>query len=90
MAHDVSCSKIFFLIKVKAELERVKASMIRLKQIQDKPKRNLVDQDAAKRFVASSLWKPGQPKNRHQETENKSKKRPSDEINGSSKKNKKK
>ena len=57
--------------------------MIRLKQIQDKPKRNLVDQGAAKRFVESSLWKPGERKNR-QETN--PKKRHSNETRTPSKK----
>ena len=60
--------------------------MIRLKQIQDKPKRNLVDQAAAKRFVESSLWKPGEPKIRHSVEESKPKKRRSDETKGASKK----
>ena len=57
--------------------------MIRLKQIQDKPKRNLVDQAAAKRFVESSLWKPGEPKNRQ---ETKPKKRHSNETRSTPKK----
>ena len=60
--------------------------MIRLKQIQDKPKRNLVDQAAAKRFVESSLWKPGEPKIRNTVEETKSKKRHSGETKGASKK----
>jgi len=75
--------------EVKAELDRVKASWLRLKQIQDKSKRNLVDQDAAKRFVASSLWKPGDKKVQHQEDTSKSLKRRSNESKNSSKKSKK-
>ncbi len=43
---------------VKAELDRVKASMVRLKEIEDRSKRNPVDSDAAKRMVKSSLWQP--------------------------------
>ena len=47
---------------MKSELERVKSAMLRLKQIQDKPKRGHVDQAAAKRFIASGLWLPGEAK----------------------------
>ena len=36
--------------------------MLRLKQIQDKSKRGLVDQAAAKRFITSGLWTPGEAK----------------------------
>ena len=43
---------------VKAELDRVKACMIRLKEVQDKSKRNPVDAQAAKRLVKGSLWTP--------------------------------
>ena len=43
---------------VKFELDRAKAAMIRLKQIQDKAKRNPVDSQAAKRLVKGSLWTP--------------------------------
>lgn len=38
------------------ELERVKKSMLRLKEIQDKAKRVPVDGQAAKRLVKGSLW----------------------------------
>ena len=48
--------------QVKAELERIKSSMIRLKQIQDKSKRSHVDQAAAQRMVTSGLWNPGEAK----------------------------
>ena len=51
---------LFF--QVKSELERVKSAMLRLKQIQDKSKRGQVDQAAAKRFITSGLWKPGEAK----------------------------
>ena len=63
--------------------------MIRLKQIQDKSKRNLVDQEAAKRFVASSLWKPGEEKVRHQDESSKNLKRRSEESKNKSKKSRK-
>ena len=53
--------------EVKSELDRVKKSMLKLKEIQDKDKRNKVDQGAAKRLVASGLWKPGEAKKRHPE-----------------------
>ena len=43
---------------VKAELDRVKACMLRLKEVQDKSKRNPVDAQAAKRLVKGSLWTP--------------------------------
>ena len=43
---------------VKAELDRVKNSMLRLKEVQDKSKRNPVDAQAAKRLVKGSLWTP--------------------------------
>ena len=49
--------------------------MVRLKQIQDKPKRNLVDQDAAKRFVASGLWNPGKSKDQYKDQESRPKKK---------------
>ena len=48
---------------VKAELDRVKACMIRLKEVQDKSKRNPVDAQAAKRLVKGSLWTPKDSKN---------------------------
>ena len=63
--------------------------MIRLKQIQDKSKRNQVDQEAAKRFVSSSLWKPGEEKIRHQEEPYKNLKRRSEESKNKSKKSRK-
>ena len=47
---------------VKTELDRIKESFKRLKQVQDHAKRVRVDTDAAKRFVKSGLWKPGQKK----------------------------
>lgn len=43
---------------VKVELDRVKNAMMRLKEIQDKAKRNPVDGQAAKRLVKGSLWQP--------------------------------
>jgi len=52
--------------EVKGELERVKKSMIKLKEVQDKDKRQKVDQGAAKRLVASGIWNPGEAKKRHQ------------------------
>jgi len=51
--------------EVKVELARVKKSMVKLKEIQDKHKRQKVDQEAAKRIVSSGLWCPGVPKKRH-------------------------
>ena len=57
-------------VGVKFELDRAKKSMIRLKQIQDKAKRNPVDSQAAKRLVKGSLWTP----------KNDSKKRSSEET----------
>ena len=47
---------------VKTELDRIKEAFKRLKQVQDHSKRVRVDTDAAKRFVTSGLWKPGQKK----------------------------
>ena len=52
---------------VKQELDRVKEAMKRCKEIKDKEKRGKVDQGAAKRLVASGLWKPGEAKKRHQQ-----------------------
>ena len=53
---------------VKAELDRVKHSMVKLKDIQDKFKRKPLDAEAAKRMVKSSLWEPkdqrSDPRNR--------------------------
>lgn len=43
---------------VLAEIERVKKSMMRLKEIQEKSKRVPVDSQAAKRLVKGSLWEP--------------------------------
>jgi len=40
------------------ELERVKKSMVRLKELQEKAKRVPVDGKAAKRLVKGSLWEP--------------------------------
>lgn len=52
-------------IGVPSELERVKKSMLRLKEIQDKSKRVPVDGKAAKRLVKGSLWEPkNEPKNK--------------------------
>ena len=62
---------ILHIFQVKSELERVKSAMIRLKQIQDKPKRGQVDQAAAKRFVASGLWKPGETKTQYSQIKDK-------------------
>ena len=45
-------------VGVKFELDRAKQAMFRLKQIQDKKKRNPVDSQAAKRLVKGSLWVP--------------------------------
>merc|ERR1712029_165834 len=53
--------------EVKGELNRVKNTMAKMKEIQDKEKRHKVDQGAAKRLVASGLWKPGEAKKRHQD-----------------------
>ena len=44
--------------EVKAELDRVKAAMLKAKEIQDRDKRTKVDAPAAKRFVKNSLWQP--------------------------------
>ena len=44
--------------EVKDELDRVKAAMLKAKEIQDREKRNKVDAPAAKRFVKNSLWQP--------------------------------
>jgi len=52
---------------VKNELDRVKAAMMRCKEIQDKAKRAKVDQKAAKRMVASGLWNPGEAKHKGQD-----------------------
>ena len=43
---------------VPAEMERVKKSMMRLKELQEKAKRIPVDSQAAKRLVKGSLWQP--------------------------------
>ena len=43
-------------VGVPSELERVKKSMVRLKEVQDKAKRVPVDGQAAKRLVKGSLW----------------------------------
>jgi len=56
--------------EVKAELDRVKKTMAKLKEIQDKEKRQKVDQGAAKRMVASGLWKPGEAKKRYNQGSN--------------------
>ena len=45
-------------VGVQFEINRAKKSMVRLKQIQDKAKRNPVDSQAAKRLVKGSLWTP--------------------------------
>ena len=47
---------------VKQELDRIKESMKRCKEIKDREKRGKVDQAAAKRLVTSGLWEPGQAK----------------------------
>jgi exosome complex protein LRP1 len=57
---------------VKTELDRVKASMLRLKEIQDKSKRNPVDAVAAKRLVKGGLW---QPKKRPSDSKNENQER---------------
>ena len=54
---------------VKTELDRVKEAMMRCKDIQDKAKRQRVDQGAAKRLVTSGLWKPGEEKIRYPSSE---------------------
>ena len=43
---------------VLAEIDRVKKSMMRLKEITEKSKRIPVDSQAAKRLVKGSLWQP--------------------------------
>ena len=49
--------------QVKSELDRVKTCVARLKEVELKNTEHpRVDQKAAKRFVASGLWEPGQPK----------------------------
>ena len=53
--------RIIFL-QVKQELDRVKAAMVQVKTIQDREKRNRVDTEAAKRFVESGIWNPGETK----------------------------
>ena len=53
-----------FLFQVKLELERVKAAMVQVKTIQDRDKRGRVDTQAAKRFVESGIWNPGEAKKR--------------------------
>ena len=52
--------------------------MLRLKQIQDKSKRGQVDQAAAKRFITSGLWKPGEAKKQNQKNVQERNKRQSD------------
>ena len=52
--------------EVKDELDRVKAAMLKAKEIQDREKRAKVDAPAAKRFVKNSLW---QPKKKTEDTE---------------------
>jgi exosome complex protein LRP1 len=47
---------------VKNELLRVRSVIARCKEVEDKAKRNRVDQSAARRMVASGLWKPGDDK----------------------------
>ena len=47
---------------VKGELDRVKAAMVRCKELQDKARRGRVDQAAAQRLVTSGLWQPGEEK----------------------------
>ena len=56
-------------VGVKFELDRAKQAMLRLKQIQDKKKRNPVDSQAAKRLVKGSLWVPKDDKKRSKETD---------------------
>ena len=53
---------------MKLELDRVKASMVQVKTIQDRDKRARVDTEAAKRFVESGIWNPGEAKKRKSET----------------------
>ena len=43
---------------VLAEIDRVKKTMMRLKEITEKSKRIPVDSQAAKRLVKGSLWQP--------------------------------
>ena len=50
------------------ELDRVKASMVQVKTIQDRDKRAQVNTDAAKRFVESGIWNPGEAKKRQNES----------------------
>ena len=52
---------------MKLELDRVKASMVQVKTIQDRDKRARVDTEAAKRFVESGIWNPGEAKKRKSE-----------------------
>ena len=44
---------------------RVREAMGRVKQLQDKARRPRQDQEAAKRMIASGLWKPGEAKMTH-------------------------
>jgi len=69
---------------VTKELMRVRQVIARCKVIEDKAKRNRVDQGAARRMVASGLWKPGEEKLKSKDTSNE------EEQNGSSNELKKK
>jgi len=74
---------------MKTELGRVRGSIARCKEIQDREKRVRVDQGAAKRFVASGLWKPGEKKIRPDEVDSEVQAR-SEEINAAANPPKKK
>ena len=47
---------------ITSELKRVQEAIKRCKSVDDHAKRGRVDQGAAKRMIASGLWKPGDDK----------------------------
>ncbi len=67
--------------EVKGELDRVRSAIQRLREVEVKlARKNKVDKEAAKRFVTSGLWKPGdkkvgKPDKRDQDDQPKNKKK---------------
>lgn len=55
----------FLVLQLKVELDRVKESMLQLKEARKNPPKSRIDKEASKRFVASSLWTPGERKRTH-------------------------
>ena len=69
---------------VKKQLDRVKAAMLRCKEIKDRAKRPRPDQAAAGRLVSSGLWEPGQAKLRPGQGQSQEQPRPGQQPPGSS------